>query len=168
MTAINVGRIVDNAALEIGTDASFFRVKRERLHLSGIEIATAAAVGLIASYLAGLYRGAKKRLGERGEQDGVKLVDALLEKLRLIRSRVIQLRDEEDDAKTIDALKNSLDESTDPDWLRIALEESESPEDEISLISEYLGEIGYPSDIIQDRVDRLVPFLRKEVARLRG
>ncbi len=42
----NVDEIVDELALSLGTDAPFFRTEKNKLYLSGIEIATGIAVGL--------------------------------------------------------------------------------------------------------------------------
>ncbi len=56
----NIDEIVDELALSLGTDAPFFRVEKDRLYLSGIEIAVGIAVGLVSSYLTGLYKGQER------------------------------------------------------------------------------------------------------------
>lgn len=156
--------ILDDLAVGFGTDAPYFRTSEDRLYLTGIEIAGAIAVGLVSSYLAGLYKGAKEKLAERGAEDGRKLIEAALRKLADIKNQIVAARHQPDVGKLLSNARSEL-------LLTVDVQQAKSligPATDTPVLQEvthYLREIGYPEDVVKVRALELVSRLRAELER---
>jgi hypothetical protein len=161
----NLNVIIDDLASDLGTDTQYFRRDEDKLYLSGIEIALVVATGLVTSYLIGIYRGAKKRVGEIGEKTGAKLVDETVEKLMRLRDRVLGVK--ADKAKEVfpevRAIQADLADTIDLSETRALLEQSTDQEIVLIEIRAYLTRIGYPSDIREERAHEFVARLRQDI-----
>jgi hypothetical protein len=111
MASRNTQLIVSHLASDIGVDASHFRKERDRLYITGIEIAILIAVGVLTSFLTGLFNGVKKRLNQYGEVLGEQLVDEILGQLTGISDRLAKIDPQESEAakKDLDEIRSELD-----------------------------------------------------------
>jgi hypothetical protein len=166
MQRISTPDIAEALVSEISTDASHFRTEKDRLYLSGIEVALIIATGALNSFILGLLEGAKKGIQKQGDQLGRQIVEGLIHRLRSIANKIIHIDAQKGD-EVLDELKEhqaDIDEIINDPAVRkeatpllhegrsIALDEMQG----------FLKKIGYPQDIVQERAQQLAARILSE------
>jgi len=162
--------VVNALAAEIGPDAAYYRQEKDRLYLSGIEIATIIGTGVLISFCLGLFEGIKKGLSKQGEKLGEKLVNLSVEKLKGLLSEVDQVDTQKPEAipNRLQEIHSQLDEAVDvPELIGAAGDEDPALHAlEVHQIEYYLKRIGFPRDDASRRAEVLVVRIRREISLL--
>lgn len=159
MQRISSPDIAEALVSEIATDASHFRTEKDRLYLSGIEIALIIATGALNSFVLGLFEGVKKGIQKQGEELGQHIIERLISRLRSIGSKIIGIDAQKGD-EVLDELKQhqaDIDEVINDPAVRkavarlLAVQQSTAVDE----VQEFLKKVGYPQDTVQERAEQL-------------
>lgn len=164
MSAFASKEAANRLTAEIGPDASFLRTEKDRLYLSGFEIAGIIATGVIVSFCKGVFEGIKKRIGEYGEKLGEKTVDFVAAKVKALLGQVerIDTKNPEAIPEQLAPIYTEIDQLLQDTALSSILDSSyeELNTEIVAEVKEYLFHVGYPDDIVEERAIYLVRRVR--------
>jgi hypothetical protein len=156
----NSSELIATLTSEIGVESAYYRKEKDRLYLSGIEIAMIVATGVFSSFFIGLFEGIKKGISKKAEKLGEDLIDSFVKQLQEIRKKTTTIESEntKDITKQIRSYQQDIDKIINNDiWQEALFDESQVLHGfQVEEVKAYLKEIGFPSDIVSDRAERLV------------
>jgi hypothetical protein len=152
--------LTEQLAFEISTDAAYLRGDRERLYMSGLEIASMVALGVLGAFLEGVVKGAREAIVKQGEKVGTMAVDAIAAKIDGLVKRLTSARNlsKKEAIEVVDDTKLQLEQVAREPALQPELaRQIDSPSPEVLLeVSQYLQVIGYSVRDANDRAMVLV------------
>jgi hypothetical protein len=163
--------IIDDLAPDLSMDTSYYRRDTDKLYLSGYEIASLIATGIVTSFIFGVYKGVKDKVGALGERFGAHVTEQVIDGLMKIRDRLNGLHSEGsmDILPRIQNVRNDLDLLVPVGDIQHLLNIDRDNEQTITIeleeVKTYLERIGYPDYLVSDRAKELVVRLRREFTR---
>ena len=160
MQGKNSSELIASLTSEIGVESAYYRKQKDRLYLSGIEIAMIVATGVFSSFFLGLFEGIKKGVSKKAEKFGEDLVDDFAKQLHEIRNKTITI-DSEDTKEVVKILRiyqQDIDKIINNYFLEevITNESDALYKFQVKEVAAYLKEIGFPNDVVADRAERFV------------
>lgn len=160
--------IIDDLAPDLSMDASYYRKDTDKLYLSGYDIASLVATGIVTSFIVGVYKGVKDKIGTYGEKFGAHVTQQVIDGLHKICDQLNGLRTSGamDVLPKIQTLRSDLDLLVPADDVKYLLTNDNNSEAsviiELAEVKIYLKNIGYPDYLIPERANELVVRLRRE------